>query len=127
MSLLGTIGGLAAQAIQQRYSGSTAQNTKQMPMRIGPQLQALPGGAPTRGFGGGGFMTAAQASAAFYKAQGKRKRRRTNPTNVHALRRALRRVEGFVKLEKRVDKIVNRLSRSKGRANRSGFVRKSKR
>lgn len=49
--------------------------------------------------------------------------RRTNPTNVHALRRALRRVEGFIKIEKRVDKIVARAGRAAGRARRSGFVR----
>lgn len=54
---------------------------------------------------------------------GPRKRRRMNPTNVHALRRSLRRVEGFVRLEKRVDKIVNRVARSSGRARKSGFVR----
>lgn len=54
---------------------------------------------------------------------GKKKRRRINSTNVHALRRALRRVESFVKVEKRVDKIVNRVGRASGRARRHGFVR----
>jgi hypothetical protein len=53
----------------------------------------------------------------------KRKRRRMNPTNVHALRRALRRAEGFIKIEKRVDKIVQRAARAAGGARRHGFVR----
>lgn len=57
----------------------------------------------------------------------KRKRRRMNSTNVHALRRALRRVESFVKIEKRVDKIVNRTARASGAARRHGFVRGGRR
>jgi len=51
------------------------------------------------------------------------KRRRMNPCNVHALRRALRRTEGFIRIEKRVDKIVNRAARAAGGARRHGFVR----
>lgn len=52
-----------------------------------------------------------------------RKRKRINPTNVHALRRALRRVEGFIKIEKRVDAIVSRAGRAASRSRKSGFVR----
>lgn len=78
----------------------------------GGALVALPGA----GFRtGGGFPMAGGMAG--------RKRRRVNPTNVKALRRALRRVEGFIKIEKRVDKIVARAARSHGRARRSGFVR----
>jgi hypothetical protein len=51
------------------------------------------------------------------------KRRRMNPCNVSALRRALRRAEGFIKIERRVDKIVNRAARAAGGARRHGFVR----
>lgn len=83
-------------------------------------LVALPGAGFTTA---GGFGT---TSSGQFMQFGQRRRRRMNPTNVHALRRSLRRVESFVKLEKRVDKAVNRLSRSRGRANRSGFVRRKR-
>lgn len=56
-----------------------------------------------------------------------RRSKRINPTNVKALRRALRRVEGFVKLEKRVDKILRRAAPAARTARRSGFVKSRKR
>jgi hypothetical protein len=58
------------------------------------------------------------------------RRPRMNPTNVHALRRALRRVEGFVRIEKRVDKILGRAAPRRAistAAKKSGFVRSRKR
>lgn len=58
---------------------------------------------------------------------GMRKSKRINPTNVKALRRALRRVEGFVKLEKRVDKILRRAAPAARQARRSGFVKSRRR
>jgi len=92
--------------------------TMSRPFPGGP-LPALPGQGFTTG---PGFGTTATGRA--YTDKKFRRRRTTNPTNVRALRRALRRVEGFVKLEKRVDKIVRRISpRVAHRAARSGFVR----
>lgn len=76
-------------------------------------------------FGGGGFTSGLPMELG--GGVSGRRRRRMNPTNVHALRRSLRRVEGFVKLEKRVDKIVNRLSRSSRSARAHGFIRKKRR
>jgi hypothetical protein len=55
-----------------------------------------------------------------------RKRRRTNPTNVRALRRALSRVEGFIKIEKRVDKILRRVAPKARQAQKVGFVKRRK-
>jgi hypothetical protein len=55
------------------------------------------------------------------------KRRRQNPINVHALRRALRRVEGFVKIEKRVDKILRRVAPKARVARKVGFVKSRRR
>ena len=47
-------------------------------------------------------------------------RRSMNPANVHALRRSLRRVEGFEKLVKRIEKQYPRLKRATGHAHTTG-------
>jgi len=80
-------------------------------------ITALPGAGFTTGRG---FGTSSSGRAMTFG----RKRRRMNPMNVHALRRSLRRVEGFVKLEKRVDKIVRRLAPVRRTAARKGFVKR---
>jgi hypothetical protein len=59
---------------------------------LGMGAAALGAGGMPRGMGGGG-------------------RRSINPTNVKALRRSLRRVEGFERLVKRVDKMLGPVAR----------------
>lgn len=57
---------------------------------------------------------------------GFRKRRRTNPTNVRALRRALSRVEGFIRIEKRVDKILRKVAPRARAASKVGFIKRKR-
>lgn len=118
--VLGALTGQLTQYAQARGGGQRGLSMSGSALRARSSGNLVP--LPGAGFQtvGGFGTTAAGVPFSF----GMRKRRRMNPTNVHALRRSLRRVESFVKLEKRVDKIVNRLSKSRGRANRSGFVRK---
>lgn len=124
MSLLGNIQtgvGLLTQLAQLRQPSaiSPALAVKQMSV---PRLATLPGA----GFVTGGSFGTSSSGQSFVNGGMRKKRRTTNPTNVKALRRALRRVEGFVKIEKRVDKIVNKLGRSRRTANRSGFVKRKR-
>lgn len=123
MSLLGNLSagiGLATQLAQLRRPSTTnASFTVGPTVRVpsGPPLVALPGAGAMRT--GGRFGTTAAGMP-----YGTRKRRRTNPTNVRALRRALSRVEGFIRIEKRVDKILRKVAPRARAAQRVGFVKR---
>lgn len=126
MSLLGQLGTQLASAALQRIA--TPRNV------VGMSASLVPGGSmalaplaraavarPGTGFRtGGGFPALTGATVGF------RKRRRTNPTNVRALQRALRRVEGFIRIEKRVDKILRKVAPRARAASRVGFVKRRK-
>lgn len=91
--LPGPLGGIA------RYAGrmfsTPAAQPRFAPSRA-PMMQAMPGGRPISGFKG--FMQRAVPGGAtgFFP-----KRRRMNPGNAKALRRAIRRTDAFVKLARR--------------------------
>lgn len=114
--LVDALGSSAANEIQEALRGSNPESQVANLQQIG----LLP---PSHGFATTSFMGDEFGTLPPLK----KKRRRINPTNHRALRRALRRVEGFVKLEKRVDKIVARTARASGAARRHGFVRAGQR
>jgi hypothetical protein len=113
MSLTGSLQKLAASSLQKRLGKQIGLPLLTTPVpftsRV-PQI-TLPGAGAFRT---GGTM----------EQFGRPRSKRINPTNVKALRRALRRVEGFVKLEKRVDKILRRAAPAARTARKSGFVKR---
>lgn len=117
MSLQGSLTKLVTQRLTQRLSksgqgflsvGATSGYGRQASKP--PAVVSLPG---VGAFRTGGTMESFRPRS-----------KRINPTNVKALRRALRRVEGFVKLEKRVDKILRHAAPAARSSRKSGFVKK---
>lgn len=126
MSLLGNIGTQLLGAVASRIATPRTSVQTLGGMMAGMSLPAATmartlSALPQLPRPGAGFRTGGGFPANGFRM---RKRRRTNPTNVHALRRALRRVEGFIKIEKRVDKILRRVAPKARTASKVGFVRK---
>jgi len=111
--------------------GSQITNVPRL-MAMGGGVPALPGGFTTGGgFGGGATMRTGARRRKLTpderRARGLKPYITRNPTNVHALRRALRRVEGFIKIEKRVDRILRKVAPKARQAQRVGFVKSRRR
>lgn len=128
MSLLGTA--LKLPAVRNILTGAAG---SVLGSRMDRALPSLPGAGrmgfkvPMPATRGTEFRTGGGFGGQFDSMGFRRKSKRINPTNVKALRRALRRVEGFVKLEKRVDKILRRAAPAARTARKSGFVKSRRR
>lgn len=116
MSLLSSVKGVLPGAGQLVKTALRTKLSKQLPQLLStpvPFATRIPS-ASALGFHTGGTM----------ETYGMRRRsKRINPTNVKALRRALRRVEGFVKIEKRVDALLRHAAPRARQARKSGFVK----
>jgi hypothetical protein len=110
-----------------RAAGAAARKATQKPKGKGPRIdwgrlaEAAASGVPVAGgLIEEGLRQARGAGAAKVNGAalgfGRSSRRTMNPANVRALRRSLRRVEGFEKLVKRVEKMYPRMRRAHGSA-----------
>lgn len=120
MSLLSTVKGVLPGVGQLAKLAATSAINKRLGKQLVPQLLSTPVPFASRVPRLSEFSTGGQFGG---MPLGFRRSKRINPTNVKALRRALRRVEGFVKLEKRVDKILRRAAPAHRTARKSGFVK----
>lgn len=124
MSLLGTIGNIAGTLLAQRSAAMNSSPAMVGRAFPGTQLRLPQLPAPGAGYKTGGQFGTTSSGRTYVG--GMRKRRRTNPTNVRALRRALSRVEGFIRIEKRVDKILRKVAPRARAAAHVGFVKRKR-